>query len=145
MKKLFFFSFFISNVCFAQDSITVTDLQAAEKIISLHFTEPKEDSLLDQVKDRSKEYDKMHRYSLDNSVPVTMAESPVLPYMDLNKRQQPVNFSIPKGIEMPANRNDLAFYSISELASLIKNKKITSVELTKFFIDRLKKYVDTHK
>jgi len=143
MKKLFFFSFFISNVCFAQDSITVTDLQAAEKIISLHFTEPKEDSLLDQVKDRSKEYDKMHRYSLDNSVPVTMAESPVLPYMDLNKRQQPVNFSIPKGIEMPANRNDLAFYSISELASLIKNKKITSVELTKFFIDRLKKYGDT--
>jgi Asp-tRNA(Asn)/Glu-tRNA(Gln) amidotransferase A subunit family amidase len=44
---------------------------------------------------------------------------------------------------MPANRNELAFYSIMQLASLVKNKKITSVELTKFFIDRLKKWGDT--
>jgi hypothetical protein len=41
---------------------------------------------------------------------------------------------------VPANKNELAFYSIIQLASLLKNKKITSVELTKFFIDRLKKW-----
>ena len=145
MKNFFFFLFLALSAAtgFTQDSITITDIQSAEKIISLHFTEAKEDSLLGQVKDRAKEYDKMHRYSLDNSVPITMAENPVLPYMDLNKRQQPVNFPIPKGIEVPANKNDLAFYSIPQLASLIKNKKISSVELTKFFIDRLKKYGDT--
>ena len=46
-------------------------------------------------------------------------------------------------MQLPANRNELAFYSIPQLASLIKNKKISSVELTKFFIDRLKKWGDT--
>jgi Asp-tRNA(Asn)/Glu-tRNA(Gln) amidotransferase A subunit family amidase len=46
-------------------------------------------------------------------------------------------------MQMPANKNELAFYSIPQLASLIKNKKITSVELTKFFIERLKKWSDT--
>jgi Asp-tRNA(Asn)/Glu-tRNA(Gln) amidotransferase A subunit family amidase len=50
---------------------------------------------------------------------------------------------IPKGVTMPANRNELAFYSIPQLAYLIKNKKISSLELTRFFIDRLKKYSDT--
>jgi Asp-tRNA(Asn)/Glu-tRNA(Gln) amidotransferase A subunit family amidase len=143
MKKILFLSILISNCCFAQDSITVGDIRSAEKIISMHFTAAKEDSLLSTVQDRAKEYDKMHRYSLDNSIPMTMAQSPLLPYMHFNKKQQPVKFNIPDGVNLPANKNDLAFYSIPQLASLIKNKKISSVELTKFFINRLKKYGDT--
>ena len=145
MKNLSFFLFFIflSNFCLAQDSITVSDIRSAEKIISLHFTEAKEDSLLGSVQARTKIYDKMHRFSLDNSIPMTMAESPLLPYMDLNKQQLPVKFDIPADVNLPANKNDLVFYSIPQLASLIKYKKISSVELTKFFIGRLKKYGDT--
>lgn len=145
MKKTFFlfFSVFYVTAVLAQDSITIADIHSAEKIISLRFTEAKEDSLLGSVQDKAKEYDKMHRYSLDNSIPVTMAESPLLPYMHFNKKQLPVKFNIPAGVNLPANKNDLAFYSIPQLASLIKNKKISSVELTKFFINRLKKYGDT--
>ncbi len=145
MKNLILLSSTIlfSHFCFAQDTITLGDIKSAEKIISIHFTEAKEDSLLGQVQSRAKDYDKMHLYSLDNSIPMTMAQSPLLPYMHLNTKQLPVKFDIPSGVNLPANRNDLAFYSITQLASLIKNKKITSVDLTKFFIDRLKKYGDT--
>jgi Asp-tRNA(Asn)/Glu-tRNA(Gln) amidotransferase A subunit family amidase len=46
-------------------------------------------------------------------------------------------------ISLPKKKSDLAFYSISQLASLIKSRKISSVELTWFFIDRIKKYGDT--
>jgi len=143
MKKYFLLPVVISNFCFAQDSITVTDIRAAEKIISLHFTEDKEDSLVASVKDRSREYHKMHRFSLDNSIPMSMMQSPLLPSMELNKKQLPVKFIVPAGVNMPVNKNDLAFYSIPELASLIKSKKISSAVLTKFFIDRLRKYGDT--
>ncbi|MEO9660847.1 MAG: amidase, partial [Maribacter dokdonensis] len=45
-------------------------------------------------------------------------------------------------IDIPENKADLAFYSIPQLASLIKNKKISSLELTQFFVERLKKYND---
>jgi Asp-tRNA(Asn)/Glu-tRNA(Gln) amidotransferase A subunit family amidase len=139
----FLFLTLFFSASFAQDSITIPDIHSAEKIISIHFIGAKEDSLSGQVRDRAKEYDKMHRYSLDNSIPMTMAESPLLPYMDLNKKQLPVKFTIPADVNLPVNKNDLAFYSIPQLASLIKNKKISSVDLTKFFIDRLKKYGDT--
>ncbi|GAC1704941.1 MAG: amidase [Flavisolibacter sp.] len=44
---------------------------------------------------------------------------------------------------MPARSNDLAFYSLLDLASLLKHKQITSVALTQFFLKRLKKYGDT--
>jgi len=145
MKDFSFLLFFIlfSNFSFSQDSITVNDIRSAEKIFSIHFTEAKEDSLLDQVQSRAKVYDKMHHLSLANSVPMTMVESPLLPGMNLNKKQLPVKFEIPSGVKIPADKNELAFYSIPQLASLIKNKKITSVELTKFFINRLKKFGDT--
>jgi len=52
-------------------------------------------------------------------------------------------WDIPADVSIPANKNDLAFYSILQLASLVKNKKITSVDLTKFFIARLKQWGDT--
>ena len=143
MKKYFLWLLIISNYCFPQDSVAISDITSSEKIIRIHFSEAKLDSLSGSVRDRAKEYDKMHHYPLDNSVPMTMAESPVLPHMQFNKKQLPVNFSLPQNVLLPTDKNELAFYSISQLASLIKNKKITSVELTKFFINRLKKYGDT--
>jgi Asp-tRNA(Asn)/Glu-tRNA(Gln) amidotransferase A subunit family amidase len=145
MKNISFLLFllFFSNISFSQDTITVTDIRSTEKIISVHFTEAKEDSMLDQVQSRAKVYDKMHAYSLDNSIPMTIAQRPLLPYMNLNKKQLPVKFDIPADVNIPVNKEELAFYSIPQLASLIKNKKITSVDLTKFFINRLKKFGDT--
>ena len=145
MKNIYFLLFLIcvSNFSFSQDTITVKDIRNAEKIISVHFTEAKEDSMLGQVQSRAKVYDKMHAYSLDNSIPMTMAQSPLLPYMNLNKKQLPVKFDIPADVNIPGNKEELAFYSIPQLASLIKNKKITSVDLTKFFINRLKEFGDT--
>jgi Asp-tRNA(Asn)/Glu-tRNA(Gln) amidotransferase A subunit family amidase len=44
------------------------------------------------------------------------------------------------GTKLPDDKNELAFFTIRQLADLIKSKQITSVELTQFFIDRLKKY-----
>lgn len=126
---------------YSQDSITVNDVQSSEKIIRVQFTKAKEDSLLESVQFRAKVYDKMHHLSLNNSVPMTMTQSPLLPSIHLNKKQLPVHFDLPP--TNFSNKNDLAFYSISQLAFLIKNKKISSLELTRFFIDRLKKYGDT--
>src|SRR6185369_11215197 len=54
-----------------------------------------------------------------------------------------ITWEVSNNVQMPSNKNELAFYSIMQLASLVKNKKITSVELTRFFIERLKKWGDT--
>ena len=51
-------------------------------------------------------------------------------------------FDLLAKVALPANRNDLAFYNVTQLAALIKSKKITVVELTRFFIDRLKQHGD---
>lgn len=136
------FLFLVQNV-FSQDTLSKKDLITGEKFLGLNFTESEIDSMYGSVKNTNGEIKKMHYYHLDNSVPMTLAHSPVLPGMKFNKIQNPVKWHIPKNINVPANKNELAFYSILQLASLIKNKKITSIELTQFFIERLKKYGDS--
>jgi hypothetical protein len=63
--------------------------------------------------------------------------------MKFNKVQKPILWDAAVNIKLPADKNELAFYSVEQLAYLIKNKKISSLELTTFFIDRIKKFGDT--
>ncbi|MEO5984047.1 MAG: amidase, partial [Ferruginibacter sp.] len=132
-----------SSASFSQDSLTKKDLPGAERVIGLKFKESERDSLFDEVKNMVKEMDKMRQYPLDNSIPLSSWQNPVMPGMSFITKQDPVIMPLLKNIPIPNNRNELAFYSISELSSLIKNRKISSVDLTKFFITRLKKYGDT--
>ena len=128
----------------AQDtSIQKKDLISASKLFDLSFTTKEIDTLYSDVIDNLANYKAMHNLSLANSVPLSMWQTPVLPGMHFNKVQNPIAWKLDNTVQLPANKNDLAFYTIEQLASLIKNKKISSLALTQFFIDRIKKWGDT--
>jgi Asp-tRNA(Asn)/Glu-tRNA(Gln) amidotransferase A subunit family amidase len=124
----------------AQGPISAADLQAAEKLFDLHFTPVKEDSILSGAMDHLRFYQYLHEHDLYNSVPLSLGFDPLLPGTPYDRRQLPLRWTIPPAVTLPTNRDDLAFYSIPELASLIRRKKISSVELTTFFLDRLKRF-----
>src|SRR5437667_3314634 len=46
----------------------------------------------------------------------------------------------PGKVKLPADSDDLDYYSIGELGALIKTRQITSEQLTRFYLERLKKY-----
>ena len=128
----------------AQDtSIQKKDLISASKLFDLSFTSKEIDTLYSDVVDNLANYKAMHNLPLANSVPLSMWQTPVVPGMHFNTVQKPVLWKLDNTIQLPANKNDLAFYTLEQLASLIKNKKISSLALTQFFIDRIKKWGDT--
>jgi Asp-tRNA(Asn)/Glu-tRNA(Gln) amidotransferase A subunit family amidase len=143
MKKLLWLILLSPILSKAQDTIYISDIPAAERITALEFTPPERDSMFNDLLEYMIEYKKMHTQPLNNNVPLSLWQSPVLPGMIFNKKQKPITWAIPPNILLPKNKNELAFYSVLQLASLIKNKKISSVELTKFFIERLRKFSDT--
>jgi Asp-tRNA(Asn)/Glu-tRNA(Gln) amidotransferase A subunit family amidase len=130
----------ITSALTAQDSIAISDLISAEKLFDLRFTDVKRDSILSGLSDHRELYRYLHSHDLSNEVPLSLSFSPLLPGTHYDTHQKPIQWTIPTEVALPADRNDLAYYSLYELASLIKRKKISSVELTKFFLDRLKKY-----
>ncbi|MBC7652162.1 MAG: amidase [Deinococcales bacterium] len=144
MRKLLLpIALLFSSYSFAQDSISKQDIKSAARLLDINFTQKEVDTLYDGVKDNLDNYKLQHKLSLSNSVPMSLWQSPVLPGMQFAKKQEVINWNIPTNVQLPANKNDLAFYNILQLASLIKSKKISSVELTKFFIERLKKHSDS--
>ncbi len=145
MRTLLFQLFLLMGfVVSAQDTtIQKSDLHSSAKLFDLNFTNKEIDTLYSDVIDNLANYKAMHKLSLPNSVPLSMWQTPVLPGMKFNQQQEKINWELDHSITVPKNKNDLAFYSIEKLASLIKNKKISSLELTQFFIERIKKWGDT--
>ncbi|WP_299290673.1 amidase [uncultured Mucilaginibacter sp.] len=119
--------------------VTVSVIKAAEQLSGLSFSAAQEDSLLNGSNDHLKAYEELRKLNLKNSIVPALNFNPI-----------PVGFVYPDKTgqflldkrsiaTLPADKNELAFYTIRQLADLIRNKKISSVELTKFFLDRLKK------
>ncbi len=126
-----------------QSEIHKKDVQSAEKIMGLKYTDSERDSLLGDLSVALEDFEINRKIELANSVAPKIAFDPRPIHYLNNDIQKEIIWEIPVDIELPENKNDLAFYSIPELASLIKNKKITSLELTQFYINRLKEFGDT--
>ncbi|MBA4166405.1 MAG: hypothetical protein H0X41_02475 [Chitinophagaceae bacterium] len=122
---------------------TLRLLQQAATLYDLNFSEAEADSLRGHVNFEKSIYQKMHTELSQNDLTFTLAFNPAPSGFKVPTQQEKINWDIPSDVCVPKNKNDLAFYSISQLASLIKNKKVSSVELTEFFLDRLKKWSDT--
>ena len=138
-----FSSFFGLTFTICAQDISVSEIIYTEKMYDLHFTDAKRDSMVNQLNANLQLYQYLHGFNLPNSVPLPNWFDPVLPTMKFNTNQQPFNWNISGAVVMPADTNQLAFYTIAQLSSLLRQHKITSVQLSRFFINRLKKYGDT--
>jgi Asp-tRNA(Asn)/Glu-tRNA(Gln) amidotransferase A subunit family amidase len=150
MKNKFFSTLILAGLIFATSVSAQTpptpaktaDMAAAARVFDLQFSQQELDSMYDGVQENLANYRLMHKQKLANSVPMSLWQSPLLPGMTLNQGKDKIRWKLP-ATKLPENRNELAFMSIAELAYLVKNKKISSVDLTSFFINRIKKYGDT--
>jgi Asp-tRNA(Asn)/Glu-tRNA(Gln) amidotransferase A subunit family amidase len=145
MKILFTIIAFVTiSFCTAQtkpDSLRLIKQTAA--LYDLDFTDAEADSMLDGVNENLATFRSMHKMYPQNSTPYPFAFNPAPYGFKVPVNQQKINWDIPADVQLPKNKDELAFYSVMELASLIKNKKISSVELTTFFLGRLKKWDDS--
>ena len=123
----------------AQDTISKADVVAAAKLIALQYSAKEVEMMLPDLRDNMHDYELMQRYPLRNNVQVSMVQQLVTDKLE----QKQIKWRYDKSIRLPENREDLAFYAINQLASLLRNHSISSVELTRFFLERIKKYSDT--
>ncbi len=140
MKILLFLSLIISTSTFSQDTLTKKDIISASKLVDVKYSEREIEMMYSDVKDNIVDYKKMHTIGLNNSVGMSIFQK-VSPKSVI--KQEKLKWSYDKKIKLPSNKNELAFFSINQLGSLLRNKQITSVELTKFYINRLKQFGDS--
>ena len=120
--------------------LTIEIVKQAEKIMGLDFTTAEADSMLIELTDTRKNFEEIRKVELKNEVCPALLFNPLPVGFEFEKGQSSFKPSDLKSVVMPTDKNDLAFYNVRQLAELIRTKKISSVELTKFCLERLKKY-----
>ena len=120
--------------------ITSEMIQNAASVIGLEFTETERDTMVSSLENTRNRLQAIRDLQLKNSTPPALNFNPIPVGKRFNFQQDAQVWNLPVNVELPKNRHELAFYTIGELASLIKDQKISSVELTEFFLDRIEKH-----
>ena len=123
-----------------ENKITKEMILDAEKIIGLEFSDAQRDSMTDVLNDQLNNYINIRKVHLDNSIPPAVLFNPIPVGYKFDQKQKPIKFSDYSKTKMPAKIEDLDFYTIGELAHLLKTRQVTSTQLTKMYLERLKKY-----
>lgn len=122
--------------------ITPELIQQSEWIAGITLTEDDRKSVADAVQRDQRKFEVLRKVDLKNSVP------PALSFFAAPPQEAPAKidrseihpFATETAVEKPAAEVDLAFLPVTKLAALLKAKKVSSTELTKLYLARLKKY-----
>ena len=121
--------------------LTRDDAAHAARLFDLTFTDTQLDSALSLLDDQREDYRRLRENSFPNhAMPPALVFDPRPAGWKMPAQKpvfQPDNY---KSTRLPARRDELAFFSIGQLAQLLHTRKITSLELTEFYLARLKKY-----
>lgn len=110
----------------------------AQKLIGLQLTDAEIDSLLPELDDQLQTYRQNRTQEINNEVLPALRFNPIP-----SGFKWPTNLSQPQFTPLLSNQPDqkeFAFMTVHQLASLMKARKITSVQLTRYFIERLKRF-----
>ena len=120
--------------------ITRQVVAAAEKLIGLHFSDAERDSLLENVRELTKRYEQIRAQPLNNAVSPALQFNPIPVGKTFETTQKPIDWGPAPEVTMPERFEDLAYYSVRELAELLRTRQVTSTQLTRLYLNRLKKY-----
>lgn len=112
----------------------------AQKLFDLDFDEAKRDSMMDGLQSNLTAYAALRSQAIPNKVIPAFRFDPFIPARLPDIEQKPISWQLPDPVPLPDDRNELAFYTVEKLAALIRDRKITSLELTELFLERISRY-----
>lgn len=123
-----------------EDAIEEKDIAHAERLARLEFTRQERELLLADVREQAAAYQALRDVELPNQVPLPLVFQPAAIADMPALRAGAPRWSPAPAIDLPARHEALAFYSVSQLAHLLRTRQVTSVKLTRFFIERLRRH-----
>ena len=120
--------------------ISPDHIAAAEALLDLDFTPAQREQMHKVLNDRLAQFATIRAADLDNSIPLSLN-------FNVNAAD-PAPATVPRSFRMsaqpsvsrPADLEDAAFYTVTQLAELVRSRQVTSLELTEMYLRRLKRH-----
>ena len=122
-------------------NVSAEMIQQAEWITGIPLTDEQREQITDSVGNSLRSIQALRAVDVDyDTLPaVTFHPDPTAPPTS-NVRAGQVTLREAAPPKLPDSREDIAFLPVTELAALLQTRKLTSVELTKIYLERLKFY-----
>ena len=119
---------------------TKRDIARTQKVVGVDFSKSDISTMYEYLQRNLDGYEEARTKHLDNDVSPAVYFNPMPAGFVLDTEQKTNSFQLNHQIKVPENFNELAFYSVADLSVLIRERKITSAQLTQLYLDRIKKY-----
>lgn len=122
--------------------ITKEVIAAAETVAGLSFTDEEREMMLEGLNERLEAFEAIREVGIPNSVPPALQLQPLVPPPAVTgpPRFRP---SRRTDLERPERLEELAFWPVTHLSELVRNGKVSSVELTEMYLSRLRRHGGT--
>ncbi len=120
--------------------VTDAQIESAARLQGLELSEPERTQVRVSLEERLKTLGKLHQISFPNSLDSALVFDPRPPGFTMPPVTRRQLWSPPRSVRRPRDAADLAWMPVSELAALIRSRQVTSEELTRLSLDRLKQY-----
>jgi Asp-tRNA(Asn)/Glu-tRNA(Gln) amidotransferase A subunit family amidase len=124
--------------------ITAEIIAEAEKVAGIELTEEQRGKLTRDLGRNTEAYAAMRGVEVPNSVLPAFRFDPVVPGAPTPEvrraaRKAPRK-ARPERVERPAELEEVAFWSVAKLSELIRTRQVSALELTRLYLDRLKRF-----
>lgn len=124
------------------DRVSAAMVKSAAQLSGLEFDDEECEAILESVNSNRDRMLAIHSMRIPNDVAPPFYFSPLVPGMRVDRRQRPFVISKLPLLTRPADPEQLAFWSVRQLAELIRTRQLSSIELTRMYLSRLHRYND---
>jgi Asp-tRNA(Asn)/Glu-tRNA(Gln) amidotransferase A subunit family amidase len=123
----------------APAAVPAAALAAAEKLLGLELTDAERALMAEGLAEQLGEYQAIRAVPVANDVPPAVAFSPLLP--GARVEQEPLLRPTPlaAGQTAPERLEDAAFWPVTSLGALVRDRQVRSTDLTQMYLQRLRR------
>ena len=139
IKISFVLVLIIAYSCSSDSDGLKNDAMGMESLSGLEFTQSERDSALESLARLKAQYDSLRTIQISNDIPLPLYFNPLINGQEIPMGREKYLFQeFPT--KRPDNIEDCAFYTIGQLAHLIRTRQISSLELTEMYLSRLERF-----
>jgi Asp-tRNA(Asn)/Glu-tRNA(Gln) amidotransferase A subunit family amidase len=122
-----------------ESGISAETLKAAEKIAGIELSDKEREEILEGVRENKGIFRAFREQRMDYFQFPSLTFNPVPPGVHFDAQKKKPVFS-DVSIKKPDSIEDMAFFSVLQLAALLRTRQTTSMGLTEMYLSRLKRY-----
>jgi Asp-tRNA(Asn)/Glu-tRNA(Gln) amidotransferase A subunit family amidase/ribosomal protein L12E/L44/L45/RPP1/RPP2 len=119
--------------------ITAETIACAEEIAGIVLDPAQREQIVQDLKEQRDQIEVLHRTALPNALPPAIRFDPVAAGVESRtgegRREMVRSEAEPR--ERPGNLEELSFLPVSELSEMVRRRSVSSVELTRMYLDRI--------